>query len=51
MAGRRITDKNALDSIQELLNGQVWTPDHLDQVAEIVWLTGRVINDPEDDAE
>lgn len=45
-------DRAALNAIQSLMSGEDWSPDILDSIAEIVRLTGRLIEDsakPEDE--
>lgn len=45
-----LLDEQALDRLAALLGDQEWTPEHLEQVAEIVRATGRDINDLDADA-
>lgn len=47
LRGRGATDSEALDEIQAAMTGQVWSPDTLDAVAEIVVRTGRGVGAPE----
>lgn len=41
------TDEDTLDRIARLLSGVEWEPSHLDDIARLVRLTGRTINDTE----
>lgn len=45
MSERRIGDERAMTLIHEVMNGEEWSPDTLDAIAEIVRLTGREIAD------
>lgn len=40
-----LLDEQALDRLAALLDGQEWTPERLEQVADIVRASGRDIND------
>jgi hypothetical protein len=40
-----ITDEQAMNTIQEIMDGEVWSPDTLNRIAEIVRLTGRPVMD------
>ena len=46
MATRRLSDDQALDRIQGLMNGTEWNADTLDGIAKIVLDTGRDIQEP-----
>lgn len=41
-----MTDTEALDAIAVLMSGAQWTPDTLQTVADIVRLSGRLIEEP-----
>jgi hypothetical protein len=41
-----LRDERAMDSIAELLDGQVWTPETLDHIAALVRLSGRTLREP-----
>lgn len=41
-----MTDTEALDTIRALLDGQEWRADTLESVAEVLWWTGRAVEDP-----
>lgn len=43
-----IADERAMDLIQGKLSGVEWSPDTLDEIADIVRATGRFVNDMED---
>ncbi len=45
---RTITDSEAMTRIHRLMSGQMWSPDTLDDIAAVVSLTGRTIEEPED---
>lgn len=44
-----IEDSKTLDFIQELLSGEEWTPDNLDEIADAVRRTGRGIQNSAED--
>ena len=44
----KLSDAEALDMIQHFLHGCVWSPEMLDDIAEIVRATGREVADVED---
>lgn len=43
-----ISDKQAMDSIHSILDGDEWSSDHLDSVAKVVASTGRNIRSCDD---
>ena len=45
----KLSDAEALDRIQHFLHGCVWSPELLDNIAEIVRATGREVADVEND--
>lgn len=45
---RTLTDTEALDRIHALLDGQLWGPDTLDDIACVLTMTGRAVDDPDD---
>ena len=46
---RTLSDKAALNFIQQVLSGNEWNADALEEVAEAVRATGREIDDLDDD--
>jgi hypothetical protein len=43
-----LTDTEAVDQIHKLMDGLEWSADTLDEMARLVELTGRLIQDPND---
>lgn len=41
-----ISDSQALDAIAAILTGSIWSPDTLEEIAEVVRSTDRTIADP-----
>lgn len=48
MPGRRVSDMRAMERIAALMSGKEWSPDTLDEIAEIVRATGREIAEVSD---
>jgi hypothetical protein len=46
---KRVDDSRAMDLIARLMSGNEWSPDTLDQIADIVRSTGREIAEVEGD--
>ena len=46
-----MTDTEALVAIHHILDGQVWSADHLESIAEVVTSTGRTIRSPGNEIE
>ena len=42
----QITDGAAIDAVYQLMDGEEWGPETLDQIAYVIKLTGREIHDP-----
>lgn len=49
MIARRIDDSHAMNLIHAAMSAVEWSPDTLDEIAQIVELTGRVIESSDDD--
>jgi hypothetical protein len=45
-----INDHSLVVAIQEILSGKVWTPDSLQQVANVLQDAGYVLEEPQNDA-
>lgn len=45
---RQLSDRDALRRIQAALDGREWTPDTLDEIADAVRQTGRVVRSTDD---
>lgn len=48
LKGSSFDNAFALDAIANLLDGSMWTPEHLDQIADLVRQTGRAIGSPDE---
>jgi len=48
---RAVSDSQAMDSIHAILDGEEWSSDHLDAIAEVLVSTGRTIRSCDDDEE
>lgn len=44
--GEAVTDQAAVDAIYQLMDGEEWEPETLDQIAYVIELTGREIHEP-----
>lgn len=45
--GTPLTDTEAMEAIHEVMDGEEWSSDTLQAIAEIVTASGRVILDPQ----